>query len=90
MIKPLNTFFRLTLSCNDPNKKITSKILKYFKNYNLKTTKLNSFHIWCETLDIFLGKQPLSAENLNKVRKLRHNMNYYTIENLAKGHMSKS
>jgi hypothetical protein len=44
-IKPVNTFFRLTLSCNDPKKEITSKILNYFKNYKLKTTKLNSFHI---------------------------------------------
>ena len=41
-------------------------------------------------MDIVLNKQPLSSEELNKVRKLRHNMNYYTIENKPRGLANKS
>jgi hypothetical protein len=37
-----------------------------------------------------LGKQPLSPEILKEVRKLRHNMNFFTIENLAKGYANRS
>jgi hypothetical protein len=37
-----------------------------------------------------LAKQPLSSEDLKLVRKLRHNMNFFTIENQTKGHANKS
>ena len=85
-----NNMFRLTFYCNDPNKKTSSKILNYFNSYKLKTTKKNSFYIWSEILDIILSMQPLSTENLSKVRKLRHNMNYFTIENKPLGYAKKS
>ena len=90
LLKPCNNMFRLTFYCNDIKKNTSSKILNYFNTYKLKTTKRNSFYIWSEILDIVLGKQPLSTENLYKVRKLRHNMNYFTIENKAIGHANKS
>jgi hypothetical protein len=38
-----NTMFRLTLSCNDSKKLITSTILNYFYKYPLKTSKSKSF-----------------------------------------------
>lgn len=82
--------FRLSLSCNDVKKTTTYNILNYFNSYKLKTTKKSSFHIWNEILDITLGKQPLSPENLSKIRKLRHNMNYFTIQNQSKGYANKS
>ena len=43
-------------------------------------------------MDIVLAtpKQPLTLQELNKVRKLRHNMNYYTIENQPRGLLNKS
>ncbi len=82
--------FRLTFYCNDIKKNTSSKILNYFNTYKLKTTKKNSFYIWSEILDIVLGKQRLSPENLSKVRKLRHNMNFFTIENKPIGHANKS
>lgn len=89
-IKP-NNMFRLTFYCNDKNKIISSKIISYFNLYKLKTSKQNSFRIWCEILDVILGNPtPLSTENLSKVRKLRHNMNYFTIENKPIGHANKS
>ncbi len=89
-IKPCNNMFRLTFYCNDIKKNTSYKILNYFNTYKLKTSKKESFHIWGEILDIVLGKQPLSPENLSKVRKLRHNMNYFTIENNPIGHANKS
>jgi hypothetical protein len=88
--KPLNNMFRLTFYCDDKKKNTSYKILDYFNTYKLKTTKKNSFCIWSEILYIVLGKQPLSTENLDKVRKLRHNMNYYTIKNKPIGIANKS
>lgn len=87
---PMQEMFRLTLFCNDINKDTSLKILNYFNTYKLKTTKKSSFNIWSEILFNCLGKQPLSPENLSLIRKLRHNMNYFTIENQAKGYAHKS
>lgn len=85
-----NNMFRLTLSCNDINKVISSKLINYFNIYKLKTSKKESFRLWGEILDIVLGNQPLSPKNLSKVRKLRHNMNFFTIENNPVGLANKS
>ena len=85
-----NNMFRLTFSCNDKRKHIKDNICNYFNKYPLKTSKKKSFEIWNEISHIVLGKQPLSAEYLSKVRKLRHNMNFFTIENQVKGYANKS
>jgi hypothetical protein len=85
-----NTMFRLSVSCNDSKKLSVTTIIDYFSNYPLKTSKNKSFHIWKEISIIILAKQPISLENLKLVRKLRHNMNYFTIENQTKGHANKS
>lgn len=89
-INYLNTMFRLSISCNDSKKPITRTILEYFNKYPLKTSKSLSFKTWTDISSIVLGKQPLSLENLKQVRKLRHNMNLFTIENQTKGHANKS
>jgi len=89
-IKPLNNMFRLSFYCNDKKKIISSKIIDYFNLYKLKTSKNQSFRIWTEIMDMVLNKQPLSSEDLNKVRKLRQNMNYFTLENQPRGHANKS
>lgn len=89
-INPLNNMFRLTFYCNDRKKIISSNIIKYFNLYKLKTSKKESFGIWIEIMDMVLNKQPLSLEELKMVRKLRHNMNYYTIENKPIGKANKS
>jgi len=45
--KTLNgNMYRIEIYCNDINKNIYKNILMYFNKYKLKTTKLNSFHIW--------------------------------------------
>jgi LAGLIDADG endonuclease len=89
-INYLNTMFRLSISCNDSKKSITRTILEYFNKYPLKTSKSQSFKAWTDISSIVLGKQPLSFENLKQVRKLRHNMNLFTIENKTIGHANKS
>ena len=89
-IKPIENMYRLSLSCNSKEKTISSDIINYFNRYNLKTNKKNSFRIWCEILDLVVGKGARSPETLAKIRKLRHNMNYYTIKNKTIGHSNKS
>ena len=86
-----NLFQRLTFCCNDNKKKIiSSKIIEYFNNYKLKTSKKESFRIWT-LLDTVINNQQLgSPDKLKEVRKLRHNMNYFTIENSPIGYASKS
>lgn len=90
LVNYANSMFRLSISCNDKKKSITSNIENYFTNYPLKTSKNKSLQIWKEILEIVVKKQPLDAENLNIVRKLRHNMNFYTIENKTLGYGNKS
>jgi len=85
-----NNMFRLTFSCNDKKKAISSKIVNYFKVHKLKTSKKESFYVWTKILDIVIDKQPLSEERLKTVRELRHNMNFFTIENNPTGHAHKS
>ena len=85
-----NSMFRLSISCNDRKKPTISIICNYFNKYPLKTSKKKSFKIWTEILEIVVNKQPLSPEDLKVVRKLRHNMNFFTIENNPIGYASKS
>jgi hypothetical protein len=89
-LKNYNNMFILTFSCNDKSKNIKDNICNYFYKYSLKTSKKKSFEIWNEISYIVLGKQPLSTESIYKIRKLRHNMNFFTIENQVKGYANKS
>ena len=101
LISYINNMFRLTLSCrnpwlqlrtasNDKKKSIHYNICNYFTKYPLKTSKLKSFFIWTEILNLVLSKQSKSEEEINLIRKLRHNMNYFSIENKPIGHANKS
>nr|YP_009513843.1 LAGLIDADG endonuclease [Pertusaria propinqua]AXH38234.1 LAGLIDADG endonuclease [Pertusaria propinqua]QBP39457.1 LAGLIDADG endonuclease [Pertusaria propinqua] len=82
--------YRLSISCNSVKINTTYNIINYFNTFKLKTSKKKSFYIWNEISSIILGKQPLTMENLYKVRKLRHNMNFYTIQNKSIGKANKS
>ena len=86
----VNTMFRLSIYCNDENKRVVESLLGYFKKYSLKTSKRSSFSTWIKISQIILGKQPLSSDHLTQVRKLRYNMNRFTIENQTKGYANKS
>ena len=85
-----SNIYRLSISCNNVKIDTTQNIIHYFNTFKLKTSKKKSFSIWNEISLIILGKQPLTEENLYKVRKLRHNMNFYTIENKSIGQANKS
>ena len=84
--KYVNTMFRLSIFCNDDKKHVVESLLGYFNKYSLKTSKRSSFCTWIKISQIILGKQPLSSYHLTQVRKLRHNMNRFTIENQTKGY----
>lgn len=90
LINYTNSMFRLSISCNDRKKPTISIICNYFNKYPLKTSKKKSFKLWTEILEIVVNKQPLSPEDLKVVRKLRHNMNFFTIENKPVGYANKS
>ena len=88
--KYANTMFRLSIYCNDEKKRVVESLSGYFNKYSLKTSKRSSFSTWIKISQIILGKQPLSSDSLTQVRKLRHNMNRFTIENQTKGYANKS
>jgi hypothetical protein len=56
-------------------------IKNYFSNFNLKTSKQESFVIWSKILDLILGKQPLNEIDIKKIRKLAKQINKFTINN---------
>ena len=86
----INTMFRLSVNCNDRKKPTYSIIGNYFNNYPLKTSKLESLKKWQNIFEIVANNQPLTPETLYVVRKIRHNMNKFTIENKPIGYASKS
>lgn len=86
----INTMYRLSFSCNDRKKPTISNICNYFESYPLKTSKNQSFKLWSQLLEMVVGNQPLSTEDLNEVRKLRKKINYFTIENQPRGFANKS
>jgi hypothetical protein len=91
IINYINNMFRLTISCNDNKNPIVHNICYYFDQYPLKTNKIKSFHIWRAILKILLkNKQPLGLEDIKCIRKFRHNMNFYIIENKGIGIANKS
>jgi hypothetical protein len=86
----VNTMFRLSVNCNDRKKPTYSIISNYFNNYPLKTSKQESLKKWEKIFEIVANNQPLTPETLYIVRKIRHNMNKFTIENKPIGYASKS
>jgi len=86
----INTMFRLSVYCNDRKKPSYSIISSYFNKYPLKTSKQESFNKWSKIFEIVANNQPLTPETLYLVRKIRHNMNKFTIENKPIGYASKS
>jgi len=73
--------FRLSISCSDIKNPNSMLIRNYFSKFKLKTSKHNSFIIWCEILDMFLGKQPLNRKIIYDIKKLAKLINKFTIEN---------
>ena len=71
--------YRIEVSCNHHLK--NQKIINYFNKFSLKTTKRFSFESFKKILSIILLKQPLSSEDLNKVRQIKKGMNKFIIEN---------
>jgi hypothetical protein len=83
--KPVSNVFRLSISCSDIKNPNSMLIRNYFSKFKLKTSKQNSFMIWCSILDLFLGKQPLNTEKIYEIKKLAKVLNKFTIENNPTG-----
>lgn len=88
-----DNIYRLTIQAatrsNDIKKPNFTLIKNYFSTFKLVTSKHNSFLFWSECLDLILGcgaKQPLSSENLLKVRQIAKKINKFTIDNNPTGH----
>jgi hypothetical protein len=88
--KDTDRVYKMTIQCNDYKKPNFYLIHKYFSKFNLVTTKHISFLLWSEGLNLILGKQPLSKEDLEKVRQLGKKINKFTIDNNPTGHANKS
>ena len=82
--------YRITIHCNDIKKPNSTLIINYFSKFNLITSKHNSFLLWSKCLDLFLGKQPLSPENVLKIRLIAKKINKFTIDNNPTGHANYS
>ena len=82
--------YRITIHCNDIKKPNSTLIRNYFSKFNLVTSKQNSFLLWSECLDLFLGKQPLSSEIVQKISKIAKKINKFTIDNNPTGYANKS
>ena len=65
-------------------------IVKYFNKYPLKTSKIESLKKWKLILEIVANNQPLTPENLQFVKNIKHYMNKFTIENKPIGYANKS
>jgi LAGLIDADG DNA endonuclease family protein len=58
-------------------KDLIDKVIPFFKTYGfLSDKKRNDFAIFCEILDILLGEQPRSEENIRIILNLRNQMNH--------------
>jgi len=76
-----NNVFRLDISCNDITNPNVKLIKNYFTDFNLKTSKHNSFLLWCQILDLTLGKQPLTELEIKEIKQLSKQINKFTINN---------
>jgi len=80
-----NNVFRLDISCNDIKNPNVKLIKNYFTNFNLKTSKQNSFLLWCKILDLTLAKQPLTELEIKEIKILSKQINRFTINNKSIG-----
>jgi len=53
-----------------------NKIVKFFKEYPLETSKRKNFEIFSEVIKLMNNKKHLSKEGLNKIAKLISEMNH--------------
>lgn len=79
--------YRIAISCNDRYN--NKKILDYFSEFSLKTTKYKSYLIFKSILELIIDDK-FSEENIIKIDELRKQMNKHILENKSIGHKNKS
>jgi len=71
--------FRLTLFCKDLKSNTRFKVINYFNNFRLKTSKSQSFDTWCKIIKLTSGVR-ITPSLLIKVKKLKKSMNKFKIK----------
>ena len=61
--------------CVKSQKELRDKIIPFFKEYQLKTSKKNDFEIFSEVLELMSKKEHLSQKGIKKIIKLIEKMN---------------
>ena len=56
-------------------KDIAEKIIPFFKKYTIHGVKALDFADWCEVAEMMKQKKHLTAEGLEKIKKIKEGMN---------------
>lgn len=59
-------------------KEIKEKLIPFFKKNQLRGKKRQSFELFVQAAEIFYSKEHLTIEGINKLYKIRENMNIYS------------
>ena len=54
---------------------ITQKIIPFFKKYPIHGMKALDFHDWCKAAELIMDKKHLTAEGLEKIKKIKAGIN---------------
>lgn len=69
--------FRLTIT----SYKALNRVITYFTNYPLKTQKIYNYNLWKECVNQVDNKEHLTSEGLNKIKKLKKQINLFNSLN---------
>jgi hypothetical protein len=54
---------------------LQTKVVPFFKEFPLKTTKHRDFVIFCQVLEMMIGKEHLNLEGIDRIKTLASTMN---------------
>ena len=54
---------------------LTDKVIPFFNKYTLHGVKRLDYQDWCKVAEMMQNKEHLTAEGLNKIRKIKAGMN---------------
>jgi len=84
-----NVMFRLTIFCKDSKNNNRFEIINYFNKFQLKTSKSQSFDIWCNIIKLTFGIR-ITPDLLIIIKELKKNMNKFEIKINSKFKSDKS
>ena len=81
--------FRLTIFCKDSKNNNRFEIINYINKFQLKTSKSQSFDIWCNIIKLTFGIR-ITPDLLIIIKELKKNMNKFEIKINSKFKSDKS